>query len=134
MIQGHHLSQRHANLLLRLGCYSYRNPPQPDQFTRDLCECIVVIAHLQRRFGYRRIHDVRNQEFPRVNHKWVYPLYQYANLALRRRKKTKRPLSERVPRQLAQTVNGVWGTDFVSDSLSNGRRIKCLMVADDFRH
>jgi putative transposase len=24
--------------------------------------------------------------------------------------------------------------DFVSDSLSNGRRIKCLTVADDFSH
>lgn len=24
--------------------------------------------------------------------------------------------------------------DFVSDSLSNGRRIKCLTVADDFTH
>jgi putative transposase len=24
--------------------------------------------------------------------------------------------------------------DFVSDSLANGRRIKCLTVADDFSH
>jgi len=35
-----------------------------------------------------------------------------------------------VPLQLAQTVNEVWSMDFVSDSLSNGRRIKCLTVAD----
>jgi len=39
-----------------------------------------------------------------------------------------------VPLQLAQKVNDVWSMDFVSDSLSNGRRIKCLTVAVDFSH
>ena len=48
------------------------------------------------------------------------------------RKKAKRPSSERLPLQLAQTINEVWSMDFVSDSLASGRRIKCLTVADDF--
>lgn len=69
-----------------------------------------------------------------MNHKRVYRLYRDANLAVRRRKKSKRPLNERVPLQLAQTVNEVWSMDFVSDSLSSGRRIKCLTIADDFSH
>jgi putative transposase len=53
---------------------------------------------------------------------------------VRRRKKVRRPASERVPLQLAQNVNEVWSMDFVSDSLANGRRIKFLTVADDFSH
>ena len=57
-----------------------------------------------------------------------------ANLAVRRRKKVKRTPAERVPLQLAQGLNEVWSMDFVSDSLANGRRIKCLTVADDFSH
>lgn len=134
MIQDHHLSERHACRLVGLSRDSYRNPPQPDQLTRDLCARIVDIAHVRRRFGYRRIHDLLRPEFPQVNHKRVYRLYRDANLAVRRRKKAKRPLNERVPLQLAQTVNEVWSMDFVSDSLSNGRRIKCLTVADDFSH
>jgi putative transposase len=69
-----------------------------------------------------------------VNHKRVYRLYKNANLAVRRRKKVKRPPNERVPLQIARKVNDVWSMDFVSDSLSNGRRIKCLTVADDFSH
>ncbi len=69
-----------------------------------------------------------------MNHKRVYRLYSEANLAVRRRKKVRRPASERVPLQLAQGVNQVWSMDFVSDSLANGRRIKCLTVADDFSH
>ena len=36
--------------------------------------------------------------------------------------------------QLAKAVNEVWSMDFVSDSLSNGRRLKYLTVADDFSH
>jgi len=33
---------------------------------------------------------------------------------------------ERVPLQLARTVNEVWSMDFVADSLSSGRRLKYL--------
>ena len=40
---------------------------------------------------------------------------------MRKRKKVKRPARERVPLQLATTVNEVWSMDFVSDSLANGR-------------
>ena len=95
---------------------------------------LVELAHERRRFGYRRIHDMLRPEFPGVNHKRVYRLYRQANLAVRRRKKGKRPINERVPLQLARTVNEVWSMDFVSDSLSGGRRLKYLTVADDFSH
>jgi hypothetical protein len=53
---------------------------------------------------------------------------------VRKRTKVKRPSSERVPLHLARSVNEVWSKDFVSDSLANGRRLKCLSVADDFSH
>lgn len=114
MIQDHQLSERHACRHVGLSRDSYRNPPQPDQLTRDLCERIVDIAHVRRRFGYRRIHDLLRPEFPHVNHKRVYRLYRDANLAVRRRKKAKRLWNERVPLQLALTVNEVWSMDFVS--------------------
>jgi hypothetical protein len=58
--------------------------------------------------GLAIIHDLLRPEFPHVNHKRVYRLCRDANLAVRRRKKGKRPLNERVPLQLAQTVNEVW--------------------------
>ena len=102
--------------------------------TQDLSGKIIEIAHARWRFGYRRIHDMLRPEFPSVNHKRVYRLYSQAKLAVRKRKKAKRPACERVPLQLAQGVNEVWSMDFVSDSLANGRRIKCLTVADDFSH
>jgi putative transposase len=130
----HHLPERRACRLVGLSRDSYRHPPETDQMTKDLTGKIIEIAHARRRFGYRRIHDMLRPEFPGLNHKRVYRLYSQANLAVRRRKKVKRPASERVPLQLAQAVNEVWSMDFVSDSLASGRRIKFLTVADDFSH
>lgn len=134
MVSEHHLSERRACRLVGLSRDSYRHPPQADQATMELHEKIVKIAHARRRFGYRRIHDLLRPQFPGVNHKRVYRLYRQANLAVRRRKKGKRPVNERVPLQLARKVNEVWSMDFVSDSLSGGRRLKYLTVADDFSH
>ena len=113
---------------------SYRNPPVLDQQTVTLSAAIIDIAQVRRRFGYRRIHDLLRPEFPNVNHKRMYRLYSVADLAVRKRKKAKRPTNERVPLQIAQRVNEVWSMDFVSESLANSRRIKCLTVADDFSH
>ena len=134
MIEQCDLSERRACRLVGLSRDSYRHPPEADAMTKELSSKILEIAHVRRRFGYRRIHDMLRPHFPGVNHKKVYRLYSAANLAVQKRKKAKRPVNERVPLQPATTVNEVWSMDFVSDSLSTGRRIKCLTVADDFSH
>lgn len=134
MISRFDISERHACRLVGLSRDSYRHPPVPDSQTVALSAAIIDLAQARRRFGYRRIHDLLRPEFPQVNHKRVYRLYSAANLAVRKRKKTKCSTGERVPLQMAQRVNEVWSMDFVSDSLANGRRVKCLTVADDFTH
>lgn len=134
MIAQHHLSERRACCLVGLSRDSYRNPPMVDEATQQLSAKIVKIAQVRRRFGYRRIHDLLRRQFPGVNHKRVYRLYSQAQLVVRKRKKARRAASERVPLTAASRVNEVWSMDFVSDSLANGRRIKCLTVADDFTH
>ena len=133
MIEEFDLSERRACRLVGLSRDSYRNPPIADAQTQALSGAIVDLAQARRRFGYRRIHDLLRPEFPGVNHKRVYRLYREANLSVRKRRK-QRIHSERIPLQIAQTVNEVWSIDFVSDSLANGRRLKCLTVADDFSH
>ena len=134
MIEQCHLSERRACRLVGLSRDSYRHPPEVAAMNQALSSKIIEIAHARRRFGYRRIHDMLRAHFPGVNHKKVYRLYSAAHLTVRKRKKIKRPAGERVPLQLARAVNEVWSMDFVSDSLSSGRRIKCLTVADDFSH
>ncbi len=134
MIKRFELSERRACRLVGLSRDSYRHRPVPDAQTAALSAAIIDIAHARRRFGYRRIHDLLRPRFPEVNHKRIYRIYSAAKLAVRKRKKAKRPSNERIPLQIAAAVNEVWSMDFVSDSLVNGRRIKCLTVADDFSH
>jgi putative transposase len=126
------LSERRACALVGLSRDAYRHPPIVDEHTRQLRAKIIDVAHTRRRFGYRRVHDMVKPVFPGVNHKKIYRLYTEAGLTVRKRKKAKRPLGERQPLRVAQAVNDVWSMDFVSDSLVNGRRLKCLTVADDF--
>ncbi len=49
-----------------------------------------------------------------------------------RANKGKKCRGERTPLVAVTRVNQTWSLDFVSDSLANGRRIKCLTIADDF--
>jgi putative transposase len=128
------MSERHACRLVGLSRDSYRHAPVASAQTAALKTKIVEIAHIRRRFGYRRVHDLLRPDFPGVNHKRVYRLYTEANLTVRKRKKARRPPAERTPLNIATKVNEVWSMDFVSDSLANGRRLKCLTVADDFSH
>ena len=48
--------------------------------------------------------------------------------------KRKKYRGQRTPLVAATRVNQTWSLDFVSDSLANGRRLKCLTIADDFTH
>ena len=98
-MQEHQLSERRACGLVGLSRDSYRHPPVPSAQTQALKDKIVEIAHVRRRFGYRRVHDLLRNDFPGVNHKRVYRLYRAANLAVRKRKKAKRPVMERTPLQ-----------------------------------
>ncbi|WP_338402512.1 integrase core domain-containing protein [Xanthomonas translucens] len=104
----------------------------PTPATQALSARLVELAQAHRRFGYRRLHDLLRPEFPSVNHKKIYRLYEEAELKVRKRRKAKRPLGERQKLLAASMPNDTWSMDFVFDTLANARRIKCLTVVDDF--
>lgn len=56
--------------------------------------------------------------------------YREEGLTLRRRRTKKLVSQERVELSKAERVNEQWSMDFVCDALSNGRRIRLLMVID----
>ncbi len=66
------------------------------------------------------------------NHKQVYRVYK--ELALNLRIKPKRRLPNRSPRPLLvpDEPNRCWSLDFMSDSLTDGRRYRTLNIIDDF--
>lgn len=134
MVEKHYLSERRACRLVGLSRDSYRNPPVVDEAMQQLSAKIVEIAQVPRRFGCRRIHDLLRPQFPGLYRKRVYRLYNQSQPALRKRDRVRRAASERVPLTVAGRFNYVRSMHFVSDSLANGRRIKCLTVANEFTY
>jgi len=87
MIRKHHLSERRACHLVGLSRDAYRHPPVPSDLNAELRDKIVGLAHVRRRFGYRRIHDLLRPEYPQINPKRVYRLYREAQLVVRKRRR-----------------------------------------------
>ena len=90
------------------------------------------LAAMRRRFGYRRLHILLGREGTHMNHKKLRRLYREERLQVRRRGGRKRALGTRAPIILPQGPNQRWSLDFVSDTLTDGRRFRILAVVDDF--
>jgi putative transposase len=116
-------------LMISRSLYGYRSC-RP--VTAGLRERICELAGEKRRYGYRRIHVLLRREGWSVNRKRTYRLYRDAGLAVRRRKRKRIGLFERKPLPRPSAVNRSWSMDFVSDGLSDGRRLRCLAIVDDF--
>ncbi|MCP4602775.1 MAG: transposase [Proteobacteria bacterium] len=95
-------------------------------------ERIIELAGERRRFGYRRLHILLRREGLSVNHKAVHRIYREEGLQVRRRKRKRIGPTDRQPIELPGRTNERWSMDFVSDVLSNGRRIRTLNIVDDF--
>ena len=100
--------------------------------------CLVAsqlrLGKLQRclhRFGYERITWLLQRDGLRINRKRVYRIYKQEGLQVRKRcRKRERRLRKRL--EPATYPCQRWSLDFVSDSISSGRRLRTLNVIDEF--
>jgi putative transposase len=90
------------------------------------------LAAVRRRFGYRRLRVMLGREGIHMNHKKFRRLYGEERLQVRRRGGRKRALGTRRPMAIPQGPNQRWSLDFLSDTLTDGRRFRILAVIDDF--
>ncbi len=91
-----------------------------------------ALAGERRRFGYRRLGLLLQREGLAPNHKKLRRLYAEERLQVRRRGGRKRALGARAPIALPEAPNQRWSLDFVSDTLTDGRRLRVLCVVEDF--
>jgi putative transposase len=98
---------------------------------RALRDRIKELAGQRRRWGYRRLHVLLEREGWEVNHKKVYRIYREERLQVRRRRR-KRVARPRRPTSLPSGPNERWSLDFMTDTLANGRRFRCLTLVDDY--
>ena len=124
-------SQRRACSLAGIDPRVYRRHstrPADDALRKRLRE----LSGERRRFGYRRLHILLKREGWDMNWKKLYRLYKEEGLTVRKRGGRKRAIGTRAPMHIPQEPNQRWSLDFVSDSLSDGRRFRILCVIDDF--
>jgi len=88
------------------------------------------LARERPRFGYRRLHALLRREGEMVNHKRVYRVYRSAGLAVPRRKRKRVAVRRGQPVRIGTMPNEHWSLDFMSDTLSTGRRLRTLSVLD----
>ena len=123
--------QRRACALAGIDPRVYRrSPTRPDD--ADLRARLKDLSSERRRFGYRRLHVLLRRDGWSVNWKKLYRIYKEEGLTVRKRGGRKRALGTRAPMAIPQGPNQRWSLDFVSDSLSCGRRFRILNVIDDF--
>ncbi|QPM91188.1 IS3 family transposase ISRde2 [Pseudooceanicola algae] len=123
--------QRRACALVGIGPRVYRRPPTQSENT-DLRARFKDLSSERRRFGYRRLHVLPRREDWQVNWKNLYRIYKEEGLSACKHGGRKRALGTRAPKAVPQGPNQRWSLDFVSDSLSFGRRFRILNVIDDF--
>ncbi|GIT89285.1 transposase [Roseobacter sp. OBYS 0001] len=124
-------NQKRACALAGIDPRVYRRTSQRPADT-GLRDRLKELSSERRRFGYRRLHILLKREDWHVNWKKLYRIYREEGLTVRKRSGRKRAVGTRAPMAVPQGPNQRWSLDFVSDSLSCGRRFHILNVIDDF--
>lgn len=102
---------------------------------KDDSEVIIKLqnlaeSHPTRGFGVY-FGRIRNEGL-RWNHKRVKRVYNKLKLNLRRKHKRRLPKREKVPLEQQVEINKKWSMDFMSDALTDGRKLRTFNVIDDF--
>jgi putative transposase len=110
------------------GTFKYTPKKHPNT---EVIELVKRIAESHPRWGFRKIYDCIRYQGYKWNHKRVRRVY--CELKLNHRIKPKKRLPSRNPKPLEvpKTLNETWSMDFMSDSLSEGRKFRTLNVIDD---
>jgi len=84
----------------------------------------------RRRLGCPQCHEQLKREGFRINHKRIERLYALEKLQIRKRRRTKRSRTSRVPPPEAKRITPVRAMDFIFDVLTNGWKLKILSILD----
>ncbi len=131
------VSQRRACRVLGQSRTTQRYRPRRPADERKLLAEMRRIARRHQRFGSPRVYRELRADGWRVNHKRIERLWQEENMQVpqkqHRRRRLPRCGSENsCVRRRAQHKDHVWSYDFVADRLEDGRKIRLLVVIDEF--
>lgn len=101
---------------------------------KDDTEVIGALSRLAEELPTRGF-EVYFKRLRREGHTWnrkrVLRVYRAMNLKLRRKHKRRLPARVKNPLEAPARVNEIWSMDFMSDVLSDGRKLRVFNVMDD---
>lgn len=125
------LSQRQSCRLANFSRSSFRRPMLRAVADQPLSQRLQELARERPRFGYRRLHVLLQREGWNVSWKRVYRIYRQLGLAVRKKPRKRVAPADRRPKIVPIRANLQWSLDFMSDSLSSGRKFRTLNIVDD---
>ena len=127
------ISQRRACRVLRMPRRTLQYRPKSDPEVAALRIAINDAAAKRPRFGWRRILVLLRREGQQVGEYRLRRIYREEGLSLRAKTpKRRRSVVVRQPRTGATKPNEIWSMDFMHDRLTDGRKIRLLMIVDIF--
>ena len=134
-MQRYGVSERHACSALGVSRSSLRRVPRKAHDEEALTQDILRLARQYGRYGYKKITSLLQTEGWRVNHKRVERIWREQGLKVPK----KQPKRKRLYLNDGSCIrlrplypNHVWSYDFVSDRLSNGKKIRMLTVLEEY--
>jgi putative transposase len=130
--QTYGVSERRACRVLSLHRSTTRRQPGTKP-GRELVARLHELSERYPRFGYRKIYVLLKQEHWRVSRETVRRIRQHEGLQVVKNVRKRHPVgkSTTTPTRAAHP-NHVWSYDFVHDQTTDGRRLKCLTVLDEY--
>ncbi|MBT4791553.1 MAG: IS3 family transposase [Halobacteriovoraceae bacterium] len=98
----------------------------------EIIKRMTALVERYRRYGYPRVHFLLNKEGLVVNRKRTQRIYKEQGFSLRLKRKKKKQYYPRIVKANAAKSRDVWSMDFVSDSLTNARKLRSLTVIDHY--
>lgn len=109
----------------------YRKPKMP---ARDapVIAAMRAISNENPRWGYRRAWAVLPKQNIHISCNRAHRVWKKAGLQVPLRKRRRRGPKRPNPNNKATRPNEVWACDFIFDACSNGQKLKCLTLVDEF--
>lgn len=128
----YHVSERRACKVLSLHRTTKRRQPGNGE-QLELISRIHALSEKYPRMGYRKIYDLLKAEDWSVNRETVRLVRKRDGLQVVKKQRKRRPMgvSTTTPTR-AEYPRHVWSYDFVHDETSDGRRLRCLTVIDEY--
>ena len=131
LVKEEQLSNRKACTLVKLSrtTYQYKRNPKDDTEVQD---ALIKLTTKHANIGYWQCCYRLWNRGHKWNHKRIYRVYTDMKLNIRRRAKKRLPQRVKQPLSVPTASNQVWSIDFMSDSLTDGRKFRLLNIIDDF--